>query len=157
MEDEDFMRLALLEAQKAFDLQEVPVGAVAVLEGKVIASAYNQVESRQDASMHAELLCLQRAAQKTGNWRLLGVTLYSTLEPCAMCAGALFSFRVKRVVWGAPDVRQGADGSLTSLLSIEHPIHRIEVRRGVLEELSSNMLKLFFKQRRACGQSGRNL
>ena len=146
--DELFMLEALKEAEKAFQLDEVPVGAVAVLEGSVIARAFNQVESLKDASAHAELLCLKEAAKQLGRWRLFDVTLYSTLEPCCMCAGALFSFRIQRLVWGAPDIRQGADGSFASLLSLEHPIHRFEVRKHVLPNRSSEMMKTFFQGKR---------
>ncbi|MES2199524.1 MAG: nucleoside deaminase [Chlamydiota bacterium] len=142
------MQEALLEAKKAFAEDEVPVGAVAVFQGKIIARAYNRVESLQDASAHAELLCLRGAALILGNWRLLEVTLYTTLEPCTLCAGALLSFRVKRLVWGAPDIRQGADGSWVSLLSISHPMHKLEVTKGVLPELSTQLMKEFFLKKR---------
>ena len=146
--DELFMLEALEEAKKAFAQGEVPVGAVAVYEGAIIARAFNQVESLKDASAHAELLCLKKAAAALDRWRLLGVTLYTTLEPCSMCAGSLFSFRIDRLVWGAPDIRQGADGSLLSLLTIKHPIHSLEITRNVLSEQSSHLLKTFFEQRR---------
>jgi tRNA(adenine34) deaminase len=146
--DELFMLEALEEARKAFAQGEVPVGAVAVYEGQIIARAFNQVESLKDASAHAELLCLKKAASVLDRWRLLGVTLYTTLEPCSMCAGALFSFRIDRLVWGAPDIRQGADGSLVSLLTVKHPIHEIEISRNVLSEQSSVLMKTFFEQRR---------
>lgn len=146
--DRQFMEEALEEARKAFALEEVPVGSVAVREGKVIARAFNQVESLKDASAHAELLCLKRAAEVLGRWRLFDVTLYTTLEPCCMCAGALFSFRVQRLVWGAMDIRQGADGSFVSLLSQKHPIHEFPVSRGVLAEPASQLMKTFFQKRR---------
>jgi len=149
--DEQFMQEALAEAEKAFERDEVPVGAVAVRCGVVIARAFNQVESLQDASAHAELLCLKEASKVLGRWRLSDVTLYSSLEPCSMCAGALFSFRIARLVWGAPDVRQGADGSFIPLLSSPHPIHSFPVRGGVLSELSACKLKLFFQKRRGRG------
>ncbi len=144
------MQEALEEARKAFLEDEVPVGAIAVQEGRIIARAHNQVESLQDASAHAELLCIQQAARFLGRWRLFDVTLYSTLEPCSMCAGALFSFRLKAVVWGAPDIRQGADGSFVSLLSSKHPIHQLEVRRLVLPEKSADLMKTFFQNKRKC-------
>ncbi len=146
--DESFMLEALEEAKKAFVLGEVPVGAVATYKGVVISRAFNQVESLKDASAHAELLCLRKAAEVLGGWRLLGVTLYTTLEPCSMCSGALFSFRVDRLVWGAPDVRQGADGSFASLLTLKHPIHQVAVTRNVLSEPSSCLMKTFFETRR---------
>ncbi len=147
--DEQFMRAALEEAKKAFALEEVPVGSVAVQEGKIIARAFNQVESLQDASAHAELLCLKEAARFLGRWRLFDVTLYTTLEPCCMCAGALFSFRIQRLVWGALDIRQGADGSFVSLFSQKHPIHEFPITRGVLSESSSQLMKTFFQKRRS--------
>jgi tRNA(adenine34) deaminase len=142
------MREALLEAERAFAADEVPVGAVAVFEEKIIARAHNQVESLQDASAHAELLCLRRAAQVLSNWRLAGVTLYTTLEPCMLCAGAIFSFRLSRVVWGAKDIRQGADGSFLPLLSSAHPIHHVDITRGVLAESSADLLRTFFEEKR---------
>lgn len=147
--DEQFMMIALEEAKKAFTLEEVPVGAVAVQEGKIIARAFNQVESLKDASAHAELLCLKEAAKFLGRWRLFDVTLYTTLEPCCMCAGALFSFRIQRLVWGAMDIRQGADGSFVSLFSQKHPIHEFPVTRGVLSECSSQLMTTFFRKRRS--------
>ncbi len=149
------MREALLEAKKAFEEDEVPVGAVAVFQGKIIARAYNQVEVLQDASAHAELLCLRQAASFLKNWRLSEVTLYTTLEPCALCAGALLSFRVKRLVWGAPDIRQGADGSFVSFLSIPHPMHKIEVIKGILPEISAGLMKEFFRKKRK--KNGENI
>ena len=106
--DKDYMEVALEEAQKAYDAGEVPVGAVVVFQNQIISRSYNQVESLQDASAHAEMLCLKQAAQKLGNWRLLDCTLYCTLEPCLMCAGAMILSRIKTLVWGAQDIRHGA-------------------------------------------------
>ena len=146
--DEEFMREALLEAQKAFEEDEVPVGAVAVFEGNIIARAHNRVESLKDASAHAELLCLKEASRVLNRWRLFGVTLYTTLEPCCLCAGAIFSFRVDRVVWGAPDIRLGADGSFVEILSIPHPMHKVSIERGVLSEPSKLLMKAFFQKKR---------
>ncbi len=137
---------ALEEAKKAFTFGEVPVGAVAVYEGSIVARTFNKVESLRDASAHAELLCLREAAEVLGRWRLSGVTLYTTLEPCCMCAGALLCFRIDRLVWGAPDIRQGADGSFASLLSLKHPIHEITITRNILSESSSLLMKTFFEQ-----------
>lgn len=142
------MEEALLEAKKAFEEDEVPVGAVAVFQGKIIARAHNKVEALQDASAHAELLCLKEAAAFLKNWRLSEVTLYTTLEPCILCAGALFSFRIKKLVWGAPDLRLGADGSFVSLLSIPHPMHKLEVVKGVLPERSAELMREFFLKKR---------
>ena len=146
--DQQWMLEALIEAKKAFIADEVPVGAVAVFENKIIARAHNLVESTQDASAHAELLCLRLAAQALNNWRLCQVTLYTTLEPCMLCAGAIFSFRLGRLVWGAPDIRQGADGSFLPLLSSSHPIHQVEITKKVLPEPSAELLRTFFEQKR---------
>ncbi|MBS0615960.1 MAG: nucleoside deaminase [Verrucomicrobia bacterium] len=146
------MREALKEAQKAFDLGEVPVGAILVVQNKIISRSHNAVEMLQDATAHAEMRCLQDAAEITGNWRLLGATFYCTLEPCAMCAGAMLLSRIDTLVWGAPDLRHGADGSLYSLLNGQHPIHNISVRRGVLAEECAQLMKDFFIARRASGK-----
>lgn len=146
--DEMFMQEALLEARKAFEQDEVPVGAVAVFQGEIIARAHNQVEALQDASAHAELLCIREASKVLGNWRLLGVTLYTTLEPCVLCAGAILSSRVERLVWGAPDIRQGADGSWVPLFSFSHPMHKVEITKNVLQDLSAALMKAFFQEKR---------
>lgn len=143
-----FMQEALKEAQKAFKRGEVPVGAVLICQDKIIASAHNQVEILIDATAHAEMLCIKQGMAHCGNWRLTGCTLYTTLEPCLMCAGALISSRVDRVVWAAPDIRQGAGGSLISLLGKPHPIHTVEIASGILAEESAGLMKQFFQERR---------
>lgn len=148
-EDEKFMLEALKEAWKAFAAGEVPVGAVIVHEGKVIARAYNQVELLQDATAHAEMIVIGAAAQALSGWRLEGCSLYSTLEPCCMCAGALFLSRVSRLVWGAPDIRHGANGSFMDVFSSPHPIHNVEISKNVLQEWCSLPLQKFFRERRA--------
>lgn len=142
------MRFALAEAQKAYEAGEVPIGAVLVFQNQIISSAYNQVESLKDATAHAEMLCLKKAAQELGNWRLLDCTLYCTLEPCLMCSGAMILSRVKTLVWGAPDLRHGAGGSLMDVFAINHPIHQLEIRQGVLKDESACLLKKFFQERR---------
>lgn len=147
-DDEIFMREALLEAKKAFAKGEVPVGAILVKEGKIIGRSSNCVEENQDASQHAELICLKQAATVEKNWRLLNSTLYCTLEPCAMCAGAAILFRVKRLVYGASDLRHGACGTVFSVLTTPHPIHQVEVAGGVCAEESKELLQTFFKERR---------
>jgi tRNA(adenine34) deaminase len=147
-DDVYFMQLALEQARKAYSLGEVPIGAVLVIDGKVVAQAYNQVETFKDATAHAELLCLQMASRVIGNWRLIGSTLYSTLEPCSMCAGAAILSRIDTVVWGAPDLRHGANGSWIDLLGKEHAIHTLQVRRGVLEKECSEVIKQFFRELR---------
>lgn len=139
---------ALKEAYKAYEAEEVPVGAVLVHKGRVIARGHNQVEMLQDATAHAEMICMTSGAVALENWRLLECTLYCTLEPCAMCAGASILSRVPKIVWGAPDLRHGANGSWVDLFDKPHPIHQVEIRGGVLEGPSSFLLKEFFKARR---------
>jgi tRNA(adenine34) deaminase len=146
--DEEMMQEALLQAELAFQKGEVPVGAVLVYQGEVIAKAHNLVESTLDATAHAEMLCLRKGAEVLGNWRLLEATLYCTLEPCPMCAGAMIHSRLKRLVWGAPDLRCGAHGSWVNLLDVEHPIHQLQVTSGVKLEPCASLIKEFFKQRR---------
>ena len=146
--DIPFMEEALKEARAAFALDEVPVGAVVVCGGKIVARAHNLVESARDATAHAERLALSRASEALGRWRLTGATLYCTLEPCAMCAGALLSARVDRVVWGAKDIRLGANGSWIDLFAIKHPMHSLEVRSGVLAAESAALMQSFFARKR---------
>lgn len=145
------MKIALEEAQKAYAKNEVPVGAVLVYQNQIISRQHNQVESLQDATAHAELLCLREGAQKLTNWRLLDCTLYCTLQPCLMCAGGAILARVSTVVWGAPDFRHGADLNHYTA----HPIHRPEIRGGVLQDESAMLLKNFFKEQR-CNRSSIN-
>ncbi|NGX48243.1 MAG: tRNA-specific adenosine deaminase [Chlamydiae bacterium] len=142
------MREALLEAKKAFALGEVPVGAVLVYEGEIITRAHNLVEQKLDASAHAELLCLQEAAKILSNWRLQNAILYCTLEPCAMCAGAMALFRILRLVYGAPDLRHGANGSVFDVLNRPHPIHQVEVKGCVCEGEAKALMQEFFRERR---------
>jgi tRNA(adenine34) deaminase len=146
--DEYFMREALKEAQKAFLEGEVPVGAVVVFDGKIIARGYNQVELLRDATAHAEMIALTIAESALGNWRLSECTLYSTLEPCPMCLGALLLTRVSVLVWGAQDLRHGACGSWVNLFEKPHPTHTMTVREGVLRAFCQEPLRRFFKQRR---------
>lgn len=148
LNDEFFMREALKEAKKAFAQDEVPVGAVLVQDGRIIARGHNQVELLQDATAHAEMLCVTSAAGALENWRLLDTTLYCTLEPCIMCAGALLAARVKRLVWGAPDLRVGANGSWIDLFKNQHPIHNLEITSRILEAESAELLRTFFRKER---------
>ena len=148
MNDEFFMREALKEAKKAFDLDEVPVGAVLVHKDKIIARGHNQVELLQDATAHAEMLCLTSGAAALENWRLTDATLYCTLEPCCMCAGAMLSSRIQRLVYGAPDLRLGVCGSWINIFEKEHPMHSIEIVRGVLEAESAALMREFFQRTR---------
>lgn len=146
MDDEHFMREALKEARKAFERDEVPIGAVVVKDNRVIARGYNQVEMLRDATAHAEMLAIGAASNALENWRLLDTTLYCTLEPCTMCAGALFLSRVKRLVWGAPDIRQGANGSWIDIFVNKHPMHAIEIKSGVLAAESATLMQEFFEK-----------
>jgi len=143
-----FMNLALKEAKKAFEEDEVPIGCVLVQDGEVIAKGHNQVETLQDATAHAEMLCLTAAFSHYGSWRIPNLELYCTLEPCCMCAGAIFSSRVKRIIWGAKDIRLGACGSFVDLFSLSHPMHKVDVTSGVLEEESAYLMKTFFQKQR---------
>lgn len=143
-----FMREAFKEAKKAFEANEVPIGAILVYENQVIARGYNQVELLQDATAHAEMICLTAGASYLGNWRLSGTTLYCTLEPCPMCAGALLNARIARLVWAAPDSRMGANGSWIDLFSLKHPMHSVEVTAHVLEEEATLFIKSFFQNKR---------
>ncbi|MBS4169229.1 tRNA adenosine(34) deaminase TadA [Parachlamydia sp. AcF125] len=147
-EDEKFMLEALKQAWKAFQAKEVPVGAVLVYQGKVIARGYNQVELLRDATAHAEVLCITAGEAALSNWRLGQCKLYCTIEPCAMCAGAMLLSRVEELVWGAPDIRHGANGSWVNLLNIPHPTHQIKVKSGILKEPCASLMKQFFQMRR---------
>ena len=147
--DEDFMRLALLEAQKAYELEEVPIGAVLVDEqGQVVASGHNMREIWHDATAHAELIAIQGACRKLGRWRLSGLTLYVTIEPCPMCAGAIVMSRVDRVVYGSTDAKAGACESVFNIPGNEMLNHRPEIRAGVLQEECAEIMKRFFRERR---------
>ncbi len=151
--DQAFMRLALDEAKKAADEGEVPVGAVAVFGGEVVGTGRNQRELAKDPTAHAEMLALQQAAGKLGAWRLTGVTLYVTLEPCAMCAGAVVLSRIDRLVYGTKDPKAGAVGSLMDLVKDPRLNHRVEWQDGVLAGECSDILKQFFRKLRS-GTSG---
>lgn len=149
------MRLALEEAEKAGKRAEVPIGATVVRKSgddtfEVLSRASNRVERDNDASAHAELLALRRAAKAIGNWRLLNCTLYSTLEPCPLCLSATQAFRVESLVYGANDLRLGAVETYVRLLNYEHPFHNVtNVLGGVRQEQSADMLRGFFRQRRS--------
>lgn len=147
--DQQYMELALKEAEKAHDLGEVPIGAIIVHEGKVIASAYNLRETTQNAVTHAELMAIQQACEQLGSWRLENTTLYVTLEPCPMCAGAILQSRIPRVVYGARDIKAGCVHSLHQLLTDSRMNHECEVTEGVLAEECGRILTSFFKELRA--------
>lgn len=144
----DFMRIALEEARKAEEEGEVPVGAVVVVDGKAIAKEHNRREQLQDPTAHAEVLALRKAAEATGQWRLLGATLYVTKEPCPMCAGAMVNARVKQLVFGCPDEKAGSAGSVYNIVSDPRLNHRLDVVSGVLEEECRTLLRRFFEKKR---------
>src|SRR3984893_16171744 len=146
--DTYFMNEALRLATKAFEKEEVPVGAVVVREGKIIGRAYNQVELLKDATAHAEMLAVTQAEAAVGDWRLLDCDLYVTKEPCAMCAGALVHVRVRRVIFGCADVRGGAAGSVMNLLQQTAFNHQCEITAGVLEKECATILREFFQKQR---------
>ncbi|WP_029191026.1 tRNA adenosine(34) deaminase TadA [Ornithinibacillus scapharcae] len=143
--DAFYMQLAIEQAEKAREIDEVPIGAVIVYEDEVIATGYNVREHSQDTLSHAELIAIQQANQKIGSWRLEDCTLYVTLEPCPMCAGAIVQSRIKRVVFGAFDPKAGCAGTLMNLLEEERFNHQAEVTAGVLEKECSELLTNFFK------------
>lgn len=147
--DEAFMQEALRQAKKAFDKEEVPVGAIVVRGGKIIARAFNQVEMLKDATAHAEMLAITQAEAAVGDWRLNECDLYVTKEPCAMCAGALVHVRMRRVIFGCADPRSGAAGGTINLLQMPGLNHRCEITNGVLAEESGTLLQSFFQARRA--------
>jgi len=145
---QDWMQVALRQAQMAFEQGEVPIGAVIVHNGQVIAVAHNEREQKNDPTAHAEILVIQRAAKVLGRWRLTDATLYVTLEPCPMCAGAIMQSRIKQLVYGAMDLKGGATGSVMNVLDYTLWNHRVDVVAGVLEEECKDILKLFFKRLR---------
>jgi len=147
-DDVAFMREALRLAWKAYGADEVPVGAVVVRAGKIIARAYNQVELLKDATAHAEMLALTQAEAAVGDWRLVDCDLYVTKEPCVMCAGALVHVRIRRVVFGCPDPKAGAAGSTMNLLQTQVLNHRCEITPGVLQNECAAILQSFFQKKR---------
>src|SRR5471032_578205 len=142
------MKEALRLAAKAQEAEEVPVGAVVVSAGKIIARAFNQVEMLKDATAHAEMLAITQAEAAVGDWRLNDCDLYVTKEPCAMCAGALVHVRMRRVVFGCPDERGGAAGGVVNLLQFPSLNHRCEITSGILQEECAGLLQTFFQARR---------
>lgn len=146
MNHPDYMREALEEARKAYDLGEVPIGAVVVLNGQIIGRGHNLREALNDSTAHAEIMAMRQAATKLGDWRLAGSTLYSTIEPCPMCAGAIVQFRVQTLVYGAADPKAGAVDSLVDLVRDPRFNHRVEVITGVLEEECAGIIRSFFRE-----------
>ncbi len=147
--DHYFMGEAIRQALRAYEAEEVPVGAVIVREGRIIARAFNQVELLRDATAHAEMLAMTQAEETVGDWRLNDCTLYVTKEPCPMCAGAVVHVRLQRVVFGASDPKAGAAGSAMNLLQFPTLNHRSEITHGVREEECRNLLHSFFAEQRA--------
>jgi tRNA(adenine34) deaminase len=147
-EEERFMRRALDEAKRAGERGEVPIGAVIVQEGEVISAAGNEREGTSDPTAHAEMLAMREAARTLGGWRIPEAVLYVTLEPCAMCAGAIVLARIPRVVYGAPDPKAGAAGSVLDILGERRLNHRPQVEAGLLAEESAALLESFFAARR---------
>ena len=146
--DSFYMSEAIKEAQKAFDADDVPVGAVIVHDSRVIARAHNQIKLLKDPTAHAEVIAITQAASYLGNERLINATMYVTIEPCSMCAGALVLARVKRLVYGANDPKTGACGSVVNIANNKKLNHRIKVEKGVLERECAILLKEFFKKKR---------
>ena len=148
MEKEDYMKIALKEAEKAYNELEVPVGAIIVKEGKIIARAYNEKEKKHDTTKHAEILAIQKASKKLKSWRLNDCDMYVTLEPCSMCAGALIQSRIRKVYIGTMDEKTGSCGSVLNLLEDYKFNHKVEVEYNVCKEECKRILKDFFKNLR---------
>jgi tRNA(adenine34) deaminase len=146
--DQYFMRLALREASRALEHDDIPVGAVVVIDGEVLGAGHNERELRADPTAHAELIALRDAARSLGSWRVLDSVLYVTLEPCAMCAGAVVLARVPRVVFGTTDPKAGAAGSVLDVLAEPRLNHRPEVQSGLLAQECADLLRSFFASRR---------
>lgn len=154
MEEKNYyMNQALKEAEKAYQKLEVPVGAVIVKDGKIIARAHNQKETKTDTTKHAEILAIQKASKKLKSWRLIDCEMYVTLEPCSMCAGAMINSRIKKVYIGAMDEKTGAVGSVLNLFEDYTFNHRVEVETGIMEKECQETLKRFFKELRILKQA----
>ena len=147
-DEEKFMKEAIRQAKKAYALRDVPIGCVIVYEGKIIARGYNRRNTDKNTTSHAEINAIRKASKKLGDWRLEGCTLYVTLEPCQMCAGAIVQARIDKVVIGSMNPKAGCAGSVLNLLEMDGFNHKVEVERGVLEEECSTMLSGFFKELR---------
>ena len=151
---EYFMKEALKEEENAYEKLEVPVGAIIVKDGKIIARAHNQKESKTDTTKHAEILAIQKASKKLKSWRLIDCEMYVTLEPCTMCAGAIIHSRIKKVYIGAMDEKTGAVGSVLNLFEDYKFNHKPEVEKGILKEDCESLLKQFFKELRKLKSNG---
>jgi tRNA(adenine34) deaminase len=151
MNDLDYMRLALAEANKALAHGDVPIGAVIVRDGVVVGAGYNRREADHDATAHAEIVAIRQASQMLGRWRLDDCALYVTLEPCPMCAGAIVLARIPRVIYAAPDPKAGAAGSIADLLRHPRLNHRVDVQGGLLADEAAAQLRAFFQTLRGSG------
>lgn len=147
-EQEKYMRAAIRQAKRAYDLGEVPIGCVIVYEGKIIGRGYNRRNTDKNTLAHAEITAINKASKKVGDWRLEGCTLYVTLEPCQMCAGAIVQARIDEVVMGSMNPKAGCGGSILNLLEMSEFNHQVKVTRGVMEEECSLLLTRFFKELR---------
>lgn len=147
-QEETYMREAIRQAKKAYALEEVPIGCVIEYEGKIIARGYNRRNTDKNTLAHAELAAIKKASKKLGDWRLSGCTMYITLEPCQMCAGAIVQARISRVVIGSMNPKAGCAGSVLNLLQMEQFNHQVEMEKGILEEECSRMLSEFFVELR---------
>lgn len=146
--DSFYMNQALKEARKAFDKDEVPVGAVVVYQGSIIARAHNQIKILKDPTAHAEMIAITQAASYLQNERLIGCSMYVTIEPCSMCAGAMVLARIDKLTYGASDKKTGACGSVVDITSHKKLNHKVKVKKGVLEEEAFSLMKEFFKKKR---------
>ncbi len=146
--EQEFMKAAIKEAKKAYSKLEVPVGCVIVKDGKIIARAHNLKEIKQDTTKHAEILAIQKASKKLNSWRLIDCDMYVTLEPCSMCAGAIIQSRIRKVYFGAHDLKTGAVGSVFNLFDDYTFNHKVQCEAGVLEDECEQILKEFFKELR---------
>lgn len=148
MTDEFFMENALEEAKIAYELLEVPIGAIIVKDNQIIGRGYNRRNSDKDPLAHGEIIAISQAARVVGDWRLEDCTMYITLEPCPMCAGAIVQSRIPRVVIGAPNFKSGSAGTIINILNVQEFNHQVDITTGVLEETCSQLLKDFFKELR---------
>lgn len=148
-EDEKFMAEAVRQAEKAYALEEVPIGCVIIYEGKIIARGYNRRNTDKNTLAHAELNAIREASRELGDWRLDGCTMYVTLEPCQMCAGAIVQSRIKKVVMGCRNPKAGCAGSILNLLQVPEFNHQVEIEEGILGRQCSDMLKEFFRKLRS--------
>ena len=150
--DERMIRQAIIEAEKALEVGDVPIGAVIVHEERIIGRGHNQRELLQDPTAHAEIIALTAAASELGTWRFMGCTIYVTLEPCPMCAGALVQARIDRLVYGADDPKAGACGSVYNIVEDDRLNHLVKVDRGIMADECAQLLRDFFAQQRAMGK-----